>query len=459
MRWHRAFLAALVIALPATAQDFPRGQLVDKVVAQADPSQSYALYIPKSYQPDRKHPILYVFDARENGKAAAVRFLAGAERYGYLVASSNNSMSDGPMEPNFKAMRIMWADTHARFSIDDRRVYAAGFSGTVRAACQMALAAPGTIAGILAAGAGFPFDVKPAKDTPFLYYGGVGDRDYNFYEVLDLDEQLAALGLPHRVEVFPGPHSWMPEDVATRALGWMELQAMRKGTREKDTALIEKLWSEDLARARALEASGDLQEAHRMFAYLPEDYRGLRDPEALNEIAVKVSGIAASEAFKKERKARYQREQRDKEYLAAAPKALATNDVAEALKNLQIQKLKELAKSSDHQDSLSAKRLLSTVLGQTTSYLPRMFTEQGNHDRAIFVLSVAAEIVPDSAEVWYELAAAHARKGAKKRALENLRKAVEKGWTDLPRLEGEAAFAALRQDKGYKELVAEIGKK
>jgi tetratricopeptide (TPR) repeat protein len=88
-----------------------------------------------------------------------------------------------------------------------------------------------------------------------------------------------------------------------------------------------------------------------------------------------------------------------------------------------------------------------------------MFTEQGQHDRAIFVLSIAAEIVPDSPDVWFELAAANARKGSKKKAIENLRKAVEKGWTDLARLESEAAFAPLRKDKGYQEVVAEIRKK
>ena len=82
---------------------------------------------------------------------------------------------------------------------------------------------------------------------------------------------------------------------------------------------------------------------------------------------------------------------------------------------------------------MSARRLLNTVLVQTSYYLPEMYTEKGEHDRAIFVLSIAVEIVPDSPDVWFELAAANARKGAKKKAIENLRKAVEKGWTDLSR--------------------------
>lgn len=450
--------ALLTLALPLAAQtDLPRGQVVAKVVTQADPGQSYALYVPTTYRAERKWPILYAFDARSNGTLVAERFRAGAEKYGYLVASSNNSASDGPPGPNVTALRALWSDTHARFSIDDRRVYATGFSGTVRFACSMALSAPGTIEGIIGAGAGFPFETKPTRDTPFVFFGTVGERDFNYYEVMDLDEQMSTLGLHHRIEIFPGSHEWMPEDLATRALGWMEIQAMRKGLREKDPGLIAELWSADLERARALETAGDVVEAHRLYAGLASDFAGLH--EGVAEVTKKAAEIAASETYKKERKVRQERNQRDKEYVAAAPRALSLGDLPQALTQLRIKELKKQADSSDKQENLSARRLLNTVLVQTSYYLPEMFTSQGQHDRAVFALSIATEIAPDNAENWYRLAASHARKGAKKRALENLRKAVEKGWADLPRLEGEAAFASLRQDKGYQELVAEIGKK
>jgi predicted esterase len=460
MRWQPALFALLLLlAGPSAirAEDFPTGRF-EKVVIQADPSQSYVLYLPTAYRPDRKWPILYVLDARSNGVEAGKRFLAGAERYGFIVASSNNTFSDGEREPNNVAMRAMWADTHYRLAVDTRRVYVAGFSGTVRFACQRALAAPGTIEGVIGAGAAFPFETKPTKDTTFLYYGTVGDRDFNYYEVLDLADTMTDLGLQHRIEVWAGPHAWMPEELATRALGWLELQAMRKGLREKDATLVQALWADDLTRARALEAP-DLPEAYRLYARMADDYRGLADPEALNEVAVRVSQIAADDAFKKERKLRHERNLRDKQYLAAAPRAMSTADLAQAIKDLKIHELKKQAASADPGESLSAKRLLNTLSGQTGFYLPRMFTQQGNHDRAVFVLSLAAEISPDGPWIWYELAAAHARKGSKKKALESLRKAVDKGWKDLPSLEAEPAFAVLRQDKEYLKLVGEIAKK
>ena len=139
-------VAGVAVAAPAPppaprAPDLPRGTLVERVVCAGHPEQAYALYLPKSYTPERRWPILYAFDASSQGRSVAALFQGAAERYGWIVVSSWNTASDGPMEPNFKAMSALWADTHARFAIDESRVYAAGFSGTVRFSCILALTA------------------------------------------------------------------------------------------------------------------------------------------------------------------------------------------------------------------------------------------------------------------------------------------------------------------------------
>ena len=240
--------------------------MVDKIVCAAKPDESYALYLPSGYTPARAWPILYVLDPRSRGTLAAERFRPGAENYGYILASSNNSLSDGPVEPNVEAMRAMWTDTHGRLQIDDHRVYAAGFSGTVRSCCTLARAVPGTIAGIIGAGAGFPFHEPPRKGDPFVFFGTVGDKDFNYYEMTDLEPRLEEAGIVHRIEIFDGVHQWPPEELATRALGWMEIQAMKAGTRAKDPAIVDELWKQTMARAREAEAAGNLFQAHRYYS-------------------------------------------------------------------------------------------------------------------------------------------------------------------------------------------------
>jgi predicted esterase len=446
-------------AAPAKA-DLPHGKIVDKIACAGAPDQSYSLYLPSGYTPDRAWPILYVMDPRARGALGAARFRTGAERYGYIVASSNNSLSDAAMDPNVTAMRSMWSDTHSRLRIDDHRVYTAGFSGTVRAACVLARTAPGTIAGIVGAGAGFPFETPPKKGDPFVFFGTVGDKDFNYYEVTDLEPRLEAAGIPHRIEIFDGVHQWPPEDLATRALGWMELQAMKAGTRPRDSTIVDALWTETLARAHAAEAAGDLFQAHRLYSGAAADFAGLRDGSDLAEAAKKTSGLAASPALQREWKERALRNRHDHELLSAAPAILATvgsgepATVAQVVAALKIHELRDRAKNAKEPDErLSAQRVLNTYGVQTSYYLPEMYNGRKQYDRAIFVLSVAAEVEPDSPTVWYNRAAAYAHKGDRKRALADLFQAVDKGWKDFDAIEKEEAFVPLRQEPEFQQLI------
>jgi predicted esterase len=446
----------------APAPELPRGRLIEKVVCSASPDQTYALYLPKSYRPDRTWPILFAFDARGKALVPAEAFQSAAETYGWIVASSYNTASDGPMEPNFTAMRAMWADTHARLAIDDKRVYAAGFSGTVRFACLLGLSAPGSIAGVIGASAGFPTSVAPKADNPFPFFGTAGDRDFNYYEMMSLDRQLAALHVRHRIEVFDGSHQWPPAALAGQAIAWMEVAAMRAGTREKAPAVVETLWTADAERARAQEAAGKLWDAHHTWEAMAEGYAGLHDVSSAEKRAAE---IVAGEAYKKQAKERQDRDIRDSKLLAEAPQILAQANpgnsavtVSQIAAQLKIPELRKRAESADADEKLAAKRVLNTLIVQTAYYLPQMFVEKKEYDRAVFMLSLATEIRPDEPTLWVDIAAAHARKGkaGHKKALEALRKAVDKGLSDPDALEKEPAFAELRQDAGYREILAQV---
>ena len=460
-------LALLAFAAASGAADLPRGTLVEKVACAGQPDQAYALYLPSAYTPERRWPILYAFDARGDGRRVAELYRRAAETYGWIVVSSWSTASDvggnSPMEPNFAAMRALWADTHARFAVDDTRVYAAGYSGTVRFACVLALTAPGSIAGVIAASAGFPIGSPPKKDNPFVFFGTYGDQDFNYYEMRDLDRALAALAIPHRIEGFAGGHDWPPVEIATRSVGWMELQAMKKGLREKVPALVEAEWAADRERARALAAAHPADALHAWTA-MAADYAGLREASDIAEAEREAAALAASPACQKELREREDRDRRDKEILARAPAVLARANpgnepvtVAQIAADLKIPELKKRAASADPEESLAAQRILNTYQGQTAFYLPQTFLEKKEYDRAIFMFSVAAEIRDDPG-LWVQIAAAHARKGkpGRKKALEALRTAADKGFSDAALLERAVSFTELRQDEEFRRIVARV---
>ena len=75
----------------APSESLPKGQIVDKVVCAKSPEQSYALYLPSTYDAARKWPILYAFDPGARGRLPVAQFKDAAEKYGWIVVGSNNS--------------------------------------------------------------------------------------------------------------------------------------------------------------------------------------------------------------------------------------------------------------------------------------------------------------------------------------------------------------------------------
>ena len=135
-----ASAAVAQIPAPVTAEvgKFEHGKIIEKVPCAQRPEQSYALYLPSNYSASRSWPVVYSFDPGARGSFALQLQKAAAERYGFILAASNNSRN-GPWKPQFEAAQAMVQDTHEELSIDDRRMYLAGFSGGARVAAQIAL--------------------------------------------------------------------------------------------------------------------------------------------------------------------------------------------------------------------------------------------------------------------------------------------------------------------------------
>jgi poly(3-hydroxybutyrate) depolymerase len=265
-------VAALAIGAvgPATAsaQELPRGVLIDQVACAEHPAETYALYLPSDYSPDRAWNLLLAFHPGARGEQMVALYRAAAERYGYIVAGSTTSRN-GPWAASADAVGAVSKDLARRFAIDAERVYLTGHSGGARLALEVALG-PNDVAGVIASSAGFA-DARPRRTVRFAVFATTGRDDFNYREMRALD---AALTTPHALAVFDGGHTLPPPEVAMQAIEWLELQAMRSGRRERDAALVER-WFGD--RQRAVEAETQAATKQRLLGALVADFDGLRD--------------------------------------------------------------------------------------------------------------------------------------------------------------------------------------
>lgn len=282
--WPRVLLALAGASLLALGQDLPHGQIIDGVKCLSDDTQSYALYLPSNYSADRKWSLILAFDPRGRGKAPLEQYKEAAEKYGYIVAGSNNARN-GPPGVSLTAAAVMGSDVVHRFSIDMKRVYTVGLSGGARIAMKVAMDS-NEMAGVIASSAGFPPGERNSK-LPFVVFGTAGTEDFNYLEMRQLDEELAS---PHRIVVFQGGHEWLPASLATQAVEWLEIQAMKSGIAPRDEKLIGKVFDE-----RSAEAAAQKTELATFDAAggMVRDFEGLRD---VSKFAAQVQALQAKKS-------------------------------------------------------------------------------------------------------------------------------------------------------------------
>jgi poly(3-hydroxybutyrate) depolymerase len=359
-----SILLAVLAGGSGSALDLPRGQIIDDVVCVDDPGQHYSLYLPSSFSPDRAWPVILAFDAGGRGRRGVERYQAGAERYGYIVAGSNNSRN-GPWKPSLDAARAMATDVTTRFPIDSRRIYAAGMSGGARVAMMVALH-PELMAGrdhvetagVFASSAGFP-PGEFRDSVPFPVFATAGTDDFNYIEVRTLDRALKG---PRRVVIFEGGHAWLPVETATEGIEWMELQGMASGIRPRNQPLIDDLFARRVARAEALKNGLDLM---RELQSIVRDFSRFKDVTELNRRAAAVAAqpdtIAALNAERDD-------QTREEESTAAMLALLEELDVDGGIARLKARAaplLEQARASADSPSRRIARRVLTTLRAST----------------------------------------------------------------------------------------------
>jgi dienelactone hydrolase len=454
------FLFALILAgglsLAVQAQTPSPGAVHASVAAIADSSNSYALYLPASYSPVKRWPLLLVFDPFARGEVSVQLFHEAAEKYGFIVVGSNNSRN---FEDPSTAIRILWADIKLRYAIDPQRIYTAGLSGGARVASSVALACKNCIAGVIACGAGLTQGAAlpgPAATDWFLV---AGTTDFNFPEQLHLKEAFDARNVVSRFVVFDGPHGWMPKELADRALAWLRLRAMVKGIVPMDKDFVSAQFESRLAEAQAEQKAGDVLAATRGYREIAQDFRPFRDVKQQEALA---KSLAESEEFRKAKKNEKAALDVQDEIAKKIGNLVAGISQSSDERTAFISQLQAAVNDAyrDKKESSSPPRQQALERGLASAFA--FAAESGqqamlkkDYLSAKNMFKAGEIILPESSWASYLLATASAQMGEKKQAIQDLKRALEKGMTNAKALE-DGAFDRIRNDPEFKELGAKL---
>ena len=447
-------MALCVLAQPQTPA---AGTVHPSVAVIADPSNSYALYLPSNYSAQKRWPLLLVFDPFGRGETGVKLFHEAAEKYGFIVVGSNNSRN---FQDPSDAIRLLWADVKERYALDPRRIYTAGLSGGARVASSIALACKSCIAGVIANGAGLPQGAStPGGLEVADWFLVAGTTDFNYPELLHLKEALDANNAASRFVVYDGPHNWMPPDFAERAVAWLQLRAMAKGLAAPDQAFINEQFSSRVAEARNAHSSGNILAAERAWHEIANDFHALRDVKEMEALAKTLAGSDDFRKAKKNEKAMVDlqdevatkvgnlvagiNQEPDNRTAYFAQLQLAVNDASR----------QQRTSSNQERKNAVARGLASSFAYAAETGQQAMLKKDYLPAKEMFQ---AGEIIqPESAWASYLLATAYAQLGDKKQAIAELKKALDKGMTNMKALD-DSAFDRIRGDEGFKAIVEKL---
>jgi dienelactone hydrolase len=431
---------------------------VTKLDCAASPLHSYTLYLPSGYDPARRWPLLLAFDPSAEGERPVNAFREAAERYGYIVAASNESRNYSPWAGNLAAAAAVWQDVSTRFSVEPERVYTTGFSGGARVALEVALQTE-SVAGVFVHGGGFREREHLELELPFVLVGAAGNQDMNLREIEQMHDSLVARGWPSRRLIFKGGHRWAPAETIERALAWFELQAFRKGSARRDPEWLEQQYELALRETRSL---GDSYAALLEYEQQLRDFEGLVGLEPSRAERRRLIALPSTRRERKAVEKRQRVEDRRRQELAALMKQVersVDDDLAQraAFRRLAVT-LKGIVaeqRSSVLKDVAMANRLLLFVSTVGFEWAEIASSEQRWREAEGF-FRVGLLAAPEEAELHFRLAECYARQRKMPAAWAALQAAVDLGFDSIERLSASAALRRWHENESYISILKQL---
>lgn len=453
--WIAVFCSALFLHIYAAEDTLPKGKVLKRVECTENSKQTYSLYLPSTYTPEKKWPIIYGLDAGAHGIIPATLFSKAAEAYGCIIAGSNNS-KNGPMQPIIEAFSAVWKDTHTRFSIDPDMIYGTGFSGGARAMFYFAFSGEYPISGVIACSGGFHSSRPKGMVPQFAVFCTAGTQDFNLAEMEMLNRFLQKKKAPGRLRVFEGGHRWPPEYLCWEAVEWMLIRAVQK--HKKGTGILDRIWDNRMKRAQASEKKDDTFKAYEQYLFFARDCKGIRDVSA---VLKKVEEFSALPGVQERLKQQEEKQKKREIYRKKIGETIRTifslfKEDPEKARSI-IDGLKSIIKKNEDEIEVLYARAVLVNLSASNRRGARFLVDK-KYDQAIFYFKLALFIYPGEKSILYNLACAHSLNGDKEKALEYLAKSIENGFTDIDHIKRDPDLEPLRKTEEYKDIIKRLNK-
>jgi len=428
---------------------FNPGVVYDSINGLLNPEASYALYLPKDYIATKKFPVIFFFDAHARGWLPVKKYKSLADSFGFILAASNVSKNDQSAQRRNQIIYHFMQDVEQRFSVDPGRIYTGGFSGGARIAAGIGLSNP-DIAGVIGCAAGFP-KLNHIANTRLAYVGVVGNKDFNFLEMQQLNSELEAAHWHHSLLIFDGHHQWPPLYTMRKAFDFLQTDAIRRQIIPMDKRLVSHLKAGfEQERKQAEQDNNPLlqwQTDRQLVAFL----KGLTPVETYEK---EMRELLQNPKLKQQQQQQLILKKKEQRWQQIYVHAFENRDAGwwrKALGNLS---------GMEKRAKTPVKKQMTKRLFNYLSLMAYLYADGSLKKDQIAAagkyLMIYEKVDPTNPEVYFLKASRYAMKGETKAILPNLQKAAYHGFKDVKRMENSSYFSGLRQTRAFGKILLQI---
>lgn len=201
---------------------------------QTKTGHSYYVYKPNK-NTDKQYSV-YFIDSQGRGNMPIEKYKILADSFGLTLVGINSIRNN--MDTSL--VREVWNDIHtetqSKFDLYPT-THLVGFSGGARY-CTIIADHDSTILAVTGCAAGFGKQIQSSKDVRFHYLGLVGIHDFNYIEMMKLNQVLEPFPVKHFIMTWDGKHEWPKNEIMYLSFTWYTNILNKNGLLKLDSGLI-----------------------------------------------------------------------------------------------------------------------------------------------------------------------------------------------------------------------------
>ena len=431
-----------------------KGIIIDSLKVQDSIQDSFALFLPQKFELKGKWPLLVIFDMDGRGKKEMAKFTQVANQYNYILAASNSVYDSLSLTENMVRTKRLTDHLLKLLPINKSQMYTIGIHDAGRFATLVPILLK-DMSGVITINSAIA-NIDPINEkNKFQFISIIERTNFNYPMILKDEKVLNGLKFPNSILLEESIENNFYK-LLDQSISYLELLAMSKGIRSKDSALVAAFYKRDVRRIENFIKEGEYLLANRALKESIDVFRNLKDTDSLKALKKNLNRRKEYRTLKRQEEAALFKEALLQEdfVLAMEQDVFTYNYNNLGWWNYQMGQLEKFAQSDNKFEKEIGQRLKGYVNELTEFHLGMVrIQEIVDEEALVFLFMLKTIIQPNKFDNYLKVASIAAKNEDFGTALFYLEEALKNGFKSREELYSIPNTALLRITPEFNALI------